>query len=97
MNLSELQKAATALIAEYDKRHSGKHDSDTVLAHLVEEFGEIGRELYNEKSGRDKLDLKNLAGEIADVYLLLAQLADNYDIEIETAVTEKLKELKGRK
>lgn len=96
MNLDELQNTSKELIKEFDAAYKAKHDSDTTIIHLVEEFGEIARELYNQKSGRAKFNKKNLEGELADMYLLLAQLAETQGIRIETAVTEKIKELKER-
>ncbi|MBI2143968.1 MazG-like family protein [Candidatus Woesearchaeota archaeon] len=75
MNLDELQRKAIGLIEEFDKSRGIRHDPATTMIHLVEEFGEVARELYNEKSGRDKLDRKNLAGEIADIYLPCNKLA----------------------
>jgi NTP pyrophosphatase (non-canonical NTP hydrolase) len=96
MDLNEFQAKATAQISKYDHYHKITHDVEFTLIHLMEEFGELAREIYNEKSGRDKLDLKNLSGEMADILILIAQLAKNYNIQLETAATDKLKELKGR-
>ena len=96
MNLDELQKASAELIEEFDALLNGKHDTDTTLIHLVEELGEIAREIYNEKSGRGSFSKKNFEGEIADMYLLLAQLATTKGISVESAVAAKIKELKER-
>jgi NTP pyrophosphatase (non-canonical NTP hydrolase) len=96
MNLEELQKEAVGLIAKYDTENRIKHDSNLTLIHLIEEFGELARELYNDQSGRDTLDRKNLGGEIADIYLLLARLAKIYNISLEDAISGKIKELKER-
>ena len=96
MNLDELQKASAELIGEFDALLNGKHDTDTTLIHLVEELGEIAREIYNEKSGRGKFDKKNFEGEIADMYLLLAQLATTKGVSVESAVAEKIEGLKAR-
>ena len=96
MELRELQKAATELIEEFDAIYKTKHDSSTTMLHLVEEFGELARELYNEKSGRGQLKKEHVAEEIADIYLLLAQLAKCYDIEVGKAVETKISELKER-
>ena len=96
MNLDELQRRATEIVEEFDRLRGGKHDSDTTVIHLIEEFGEIAREIYNEKSGRGKFDKKNFEGEIADMYLLLAQLATTKGVSVESAVAEKIEGLKAR-
>ncbi len=96
MELKEFQKRAVKIVDDIDSKQKGKHDIDTTLAHLVEEFGEIAREIYNEKIGRDKTNLENLKGEFADVYILLAKLASNFDIDLEEAINGKIEILKKR-
>ncbi len=96
MELKEFQERAVKIVDEIDAKQKGKHDVDTTLAHLVEEFGEIAREIYNEKIGRDKTNLENLKGEFADVYILLAKLASNFNIDLEDAVNGKIEILKKR-
>ena len=96
MNLQEFQKKATAIVKKLDEKHRITHESNMTLLHLVEEFGEIARELYNEKSGREKIDKDNLGQEIADVIILLAQLADCYNLDLEEILEKKLKILEER-
>jgi NTP pyrophosphatase (non-canonical NTP hydrolase) len=96
MHLQEFQKKATRIVQQLDAKQGVNHESALTLMHLVEEFGEIARELYNEKSGRDVIDKENLGLEIADVMILLAHLADCYNINLEKALKEKLKILKER-
>ena len=96
MNLEEFQKEAVQLVNNIDKKFKGVHDIDTTLAHLMEEFGEIASEIYNEKIGRDKLNKENLKEEFGDVLILLAKLADNFDISLKEAVEKKMKVLKNR-
>lgn len=96
MNLQEFQKKATAIVKKLDGKQGITHDSGMVLLHLVEEFGEIARELYNEKSGRDNIDKDNLGQEIADVIILLAQLANCYNLDLEEILEKKLKILEER-
>ncbi|NIO20454.1 MAG: hypothetical protein GTN76_06860 [Candidatus Aenigmarchaeota archaeon] len=96
MKIKEMQDKAVDLIRRIDERNKGDHGNEAIFAHTIEEIGEIARELYNQKSGRAKLDRKNLAGEIADVCLLLSQLAKNFDIDLQEAVEKKIKELEER-
>ena len=96
MNLTEFQKEAVKIVDDIDTKYKGTHDNDTTIVHLIEELGEIAREIYNEKMGRDKIDIENLKEEFADVYLLLAKLADNFSINLEEAIKKKIDILKKR-
>ena len=60
MKLNELQKKAKEVTDLIDTKRKGKHDSDTTIIHIYEELGEISRQLYNEKIGREKLNKENL-------------------------------------
>jgi NTP pyrophosphatase (non-canonical NTP hydrolase) len=96
MKIREMQEKAVDLIRRIDERNKGDHGNEAIFAHTIEEIGEIARELYNQKSGRAKLDKENLGGEIADVFLLLAQLARNFEIDMEKAIEKKIRELEER-
>ena len=94
--MNEIQIKSNEIIDKIDEKMKGIHDNDTTIIHLMEELGEISRQLYNQKIGRDKLDKNNLAEEIADVSMLLNKLATLNDIDIEKAINDKLKLLKER-
>ena len=96
MNLVEFQSKAVKIIDEIDSKLKCAHDKETTVIHLMEECGEIAREMYNEKTGRDKINIENLKEEFADVYLLLAKLADHYHINLEEAINKKCDVLKKR-
>lgn len=97
MEIKEMQKKSSELIDKIDARHPDKkHNAETTFIHLVEELGEIARQLFNEKIGRDKLNKENLSEEIADCVLLLAKLSDNYNINLEVSINKKLQKLKER-
>ena len=91
-----MQKISSDIVNEIDKQRKGKHDIDTTIIHIMEEIGEIAREIYSEKIGRAELDIKNLRGEFADVYMLLAHLANHLSIDLENSIKEKIEELKKR-
>jgi len=96
MKIKEFQEKAIKVVNNIDSITGINHDKETTFMHLVEEFGEIARQLYNERSGRDKIDIENLKEEIADVYLLLAKLASFYKIDLEEAINKKIKILEKR-
>jgi NTP pyrophosphatase (non-canonical NTP hydrolase) len=96
MKIREMQEKAIDLIRRIDEKNNGNHGNEAIFAHTIEELGEIARELYNQKSGRKELDRDNLAGEIADVCLLLSQLAKNFDIDLQKSIEKKIEELEER-
>ncbi len=96
MEIETINKQIIEIIDKIDARYQSKHDIDLTLIHLTEEFGEIARERYNEKMGRDKLNKQNLEEEIADCFMLLVKLADNYNINLEKAIINKIDKLKIR-
>lgn len=94
--MDELQKKSSEIIDIIDRKMKGIHDNDTTMIHLMEELGEISRQIYSQKMGRDKFDRENLAEEIADVTMLLNKLATLNEIDVETAVNNKINNLKKR-
>jgi NTP pyrophosphatase (non-canonical NTP hydrolase) len=96
MHINELQKITKNLTAKIDEQYSGQHDADTTLAHLLEEFGELSAQIYNQKIGREKVDRELLESGFSDCIVLLLQLATNYDVDVELAIEEKIKKVKKR-
>jgi len=98
MEIKEYQKTIKKLLEDIDSEHPDKthKNVETTFYHLIEELGEISRQLFNEKIGRDKLDKENLAEEIADCVMLLSQLATNFNIDLEEASKKKILKLKER-
>lgn len=96
MELNKLQQQLKELIKKIDDKHKGMHDIETTFIHLIEEIGEVSRQLYNEKIGRDKLDKENLKEELSDVLILTLQLANNFDINLELEVENRIAKLKER-
>jgi len=96
MEIEELQQLAKKVIDLIDSKMKGHHDSDTTIIHLYEELGEISRQLYNGKIGREKLDKENLAEEISDCLILLLHLSKLYDFDIEKEIKNKIEKLKQR-
>lgn len=85
-SLSELQK----LVNEKRQDRGFVMDPLKIFILLSEEIGEIAAELKKEWSvNYDKLDKNKLAEEIADVQVCLIALANQYDIDINTAVINK--------
>tara|TARA_Y100000310_G_scaffold342598_1_gene446482 strand:+ start:3087 stop:3386 length:300 start_codon:yes stop_codon:yes gene_type:complete len=96
MDIKELQKESVEIVEKSDIKYGKKHDTDTTIIHLTEEIGEVAREIFNEKIGRDKLNRENMGEEIADCIILLNKLADNFNIDVEKAIENKINKLKQR-
>ncbi len=96
MDLDEFQNKSVGIVKLINGKYNFSHDADATVLHLLEELGEIARELYNQKSGRDKLNKENLEGEFADVFILLAYLASQFDVNVKKAIENKIEILKKR-
>lgn len=95
-NLNEMQNFSVKVVKELDKIRGAKHDKDVAMHHLVEEVGELAKEIYNDKTGRNRLNKENLGGEVFDIIVLASYLAYLYGIKLEDAFDFKLKDFKKR-
>ena len=95
-NLNEFQKMAVKIVEDLDKIRNINHDKDVTMHNLSEELGEIAREIFNDKTGRDKIDLENLKGEFVDVMVLISYLAHLHGIKLDDALQYKLNNFKKR-
>jgi NTP pyrophosphatase (non-canonical NTP hydrolase) len=91
MTLSDLQQA----VDQFD-RDRGWHKVDPahIGLHLLEELGEIARELLRRaayKGGEG-----DIAGEMSDLLILLAKLANRLSVKLEPSVRAKLEEIEVR-
>ena len=84
-----------AWVAAFDETRGWQEVAPEHTAlHLLEEFGEIARELLRQsayKEGRARL-----ADEMADFLLLFFKLANQYGVELEPALAQKAAELERR-
>ena len=86
----ELREFATS--RNWQKFHTPKNLSMAIAAEAGELVSEL-RWLTGEESMKEKLSpekLKSISLEIADIQMLLLQLADNLDIDIPEVVREKI-------
>jgi len=76
-------------VKEFVRDKNWKVDSSEIFNHLVEEIGEVARELRN----NDKTKLKE---ELADVLFLIFKLSNEKDISLEEAFKHKFELIKKR-
>ena len=91
MDIKHLQKqlAEFAAVRDWEQYHNPKNLS-MALAVEASELQEIFQWLTPEESLAVKDDSAHATEEIADVFLYLARIADVLNVDIETAVVEKL-------
>lgn len=96
MDVKTLQEKSVEAIKKIDRKLNVTHDKKVTMFHMVEEMGEVAREMYNEETGREKMDKENLRGEVADPVMLISHLAHLYGIDMGEAVKDKMSRFKER-
>jgi NTP pyrophosphatase (non-canonical NTP hydrolase) len=94
--MREFQKKCAEVVKKIDKKYNIKRDDHLSFAQLIEEIGELAEEINKPKLRNKPVDKENLGGEIADVFLQIAILADILEIDIEGAIDKKMIVLKER-
>lgn len=91
-SLADWQKIVKETVAE---RHFSV-DPNEVFVMFAEEVGELAKEL-RKKWKFGTVHVRESAGsELADVFQLLMDLANHFDVDLEQAVREKMKKNDGR-
>jgi NTP pyrophosphatase (non-canonical NTP hydrolase) len=96
METSQLQNEANNIIEIIDKKLNVNHNEENTIIHLLEELGEVARQVTNKNIRKIARDEKNLEEEIADVQLFIMRLATINNVDIENAIMSKIKKLKER-
>lgn len=96
METKELQRLCTELTAQIDKKYDINRDPQLAFLQLIEEVGELAVDINLPRLRNKETDMSSLKGDFADIFLLLSALADLYDIDIESAMMEKITILKER-
>jgi len=95
MNIKEAQEIVNRVVSE---RKWETPSSDTFI-HLVEELGEIARNILKMKNygGQHTSDSKiNLDEELADVFYLLLKLSNENNVDLDKALEKKIEEISKR-
>ena len=96
METKELQKKAAEAVDAVDKKFNLKRDAQLNLSQLMEELGELAREVNLPVLRNRKPSKENLEDEFGDVLLQLSKLADLTGVDLEQAVLSKIEILKKR-
>jgi NTP pyrophosphatase (non-canonical NTP hydrolase) len=99
MHLKEIQQK----IDEFDKNRGwDKFPASLVFAHLIEELGEISRHITVDEGykviglGHESPNKDELSREFAQVFNLFTQIANHYNIDLESSILSELKIMDAR-
>ena len=90
MELNKIQNKAIEVVKARCKRRNVERDADILMIHLMEESGELAKQIINKKLKGKEIDLKNIGEEVSDCIIILMNLADYYKIDLEKVLTEKI-------
>ena len=96
MEVKKLQELCARIVSKIDKKYGVKRNPHFSFTQLMEEIGELAREINSPKLRGKKRDKNNLQGEFADIILQLSILAKMLDVDLEKSVREKIKVLKQK-
>jgi NTP pyrophosphatase (non-canonical NTP hydrolase) len=96
METREFQRMCSKLIRDIDAIYNINRDPQFGFTQMMEEVGELAKDINLPKLRDKEIDMENLKGEFADVFLLLANLAEMHGVDLEEAVMSKAKIIKAR-
>ena len=96
METAELQKKAAGIVSVLDRKFKVRRDVQLCFTQLMEEIGELARDINLPRLRSKQPDAQSLEGEFADVLLQLSKLAEMHGIDMEKAVLGKIEALKKR-
>lgn len=96
MEIDQLKNQCSKLVEQLDQKFGIERDVQLCFTQLMEEIGELAKEINKPKLRNKEIDIENLNGEFADVFIQLFALAQMHDINIEEALNSKIKNVKER-
>jgi NTP pyrophosphatase (non-canonical NTP hydrolase) len=95
MEINEFKKEVLRTFSEMDELpNRTKHTKQSAVIHLIEEIGEIARQVTNEYHRPEKFNKENLGTEIADVMMFIVLLSELYDVDISKEMEDAVKRVK---
>jgi NTP pyrophosphatase (non-canonical NTP hydrolase) len=96
MEVSDFQRLCSSIVKKIDDKYSIDRSPEFGVSQLVEELGEMAKEVNMEKLRGKGADQSDLDDEFADVVLQLLTLAEMFNVDIEKSVEKKVETLKKR-
>lgn len=89
-------KEYTKIVKDLDEKFKVERDVHLTFVQMLEEIGELAKEINRPKLRHTEIDKENLKGEFADIFLQFLMLAELMGVDLEGAVEYKTKALKER-
>lgn len=96
MEIKELQKKADEIVGKLDKKFNCEHNVNHTFMHLIEELGEMSKELNRPNIRNGEINKEELGDEISDVLLLICRIANLNEIDLEESFNRKVGKLNRR-
>ena len=93
MEIKKLQEKTDEIINKMDAKTNCKHDINNTIIHLIEEIGELAKELNKPNIRNKPIDREELGNEIADVLFFITRIANLNEIDLEASINNKIKKL----
>jgi NTP pyrophosphatase (non-canonical NTP hydrolase) len=75
---------------------SGRHTAQSAFIHLIEEIGEVARQVTNEHQRPTKFDRENLGAELADALVFMVLFAHLSDIDLSVEMEKAIGRLEAK-
>ncbi len=97
MKISEAQKQSVEILDGINIKLGFVHEPRNMMLNLIEEVGEVARELSKQqKNFRGEFDKEKLGDELSDVISRTLVIAEDNEIDLEKAFIKKLDKIKKR-
>ncbi|MFA5962110.1 MAG: MazG nucleotide pyrophosphohydrolase domain-containing protein [Parcubacteria group bacterium] len=97
MDIKVFQHEILDVFSRMDKVPNRRpHTKQSAVIHLVEEIGEVARQVTNEYHWPEKFDKENFGSELADVLMFIVLLAKLYDVDISKEMETSIQRVKDK-
>ncbi|MFA6073167.1 MAG: MazG nucleotide pyrophosphohydrolase domain-containing protein [Candidatus Woesearchaeota archaeon] len=97
MDIKQFQDEVIESFSIMDKLPNRKpHTKQTATTHLMEEVGEVARQVTSEYHRPEKFNKDNLGEELADTMMFIVLLAKLYDVDIASEMKKSVEKTKKR-
>lgn len=87
-----MQKEVNKVMKLWKIKKGESHTKELVYIHLVEEVGEVARQLVNQGVRKEQYDPEKFEHDIGDVIVFCTYLASLYGLDVEEIVKKVIKE-----
>ncbi len=92
--MDDLKEEIRKLFDEINKKKGLEPDAYYSFIRIIEEIGEVARQIFSRKVRPEKYSEENFKEEIVDVIIELLYFCSLYDIPVDKKVREKLEKIR---